>query len=68
MNSIKIEQIHIVSVLNKSLEPLGETPPCTETLLQVKYPREKFKKNKGAIKRKIFNLTDTSSSDNSSEA
>jgi hypothetical protein len=33
----------------------------------VKYPKEKFKKVKEAVKRKIFNLTDSSGSDSSGE-
>lgn len=33
----------------------------------MKYPKDKFKKVKGAVQGKIFNLTDSSDSDNSGE-
>jgi hypothetical protein len=52
MKGIKIEQIHGVSSLNMTLGPLEQVPPRTRTLLQVKYQREKIKKNKGAMKEK----------------
>jgi hypothetical protein len=36
-------------------------------LSQVNYPKEKFKKVKGAMKRKIFNFTDSNGRDSSGE-
>jgi predicted adenine nucleotide alpha hydrolase (AANH) superfamily ATPase len=54
LDSFKIEQTHFVSSLNKTLESLEESPLSTKELSQVKYLKEKFKKVKGAMKRKIF--------------
>jgi hypothetical protein len=49
------------------MESLEESPLSTKKFSQVKYPQEKFKKVKGAIKRKILNLTDFSGNDSSGE-
>jgi predicted adenine nucleotide alpha hydrolase (AANH) superfamily ATPase len=53
LDSFKIEQTHFASSLNKTLESLEESPLSTKKLSQVKYLKEKFKKVKGAMKRKI---------------
>jgi hypothetical protein len=55
LDSYKNEQTHFVSSLKKALESLEE-------LTHVKYPKENFRKVKGAMKRKIFSLTDYSCS------
>jgi hypothetical protein len=65
--SFKIEQTQFVSSLNKTLEPLEESLLSTKKSSQVMYPNGKFKKVKGAMKRKIFNLTDSSGNDSSGE-
>jgi hypothetical protein len=41
MKGITIEQIHSVSSLNMTIGPLEEVPPCTKTLLQVRYQKKK---------------------------
>jgi hypothetical protein len=62
LDSYKIEDTHFVSSLNKAVELLEESPLSTKKLTQVKYPKEEFRKVKGAVKRKIFNLTASSGS------
>jgi hypothetical protein len=67
LNSLEIEQAHVISSFNKTLGSLEESPPSTKKLSQVKYPKEIFKKIEGAMKRKIFNLRHCSDSDSSGE-
>jgi hypothetical protein len=53
--------------LKKTQKSLEESPLSTKKLSQVKYLKEKFKNVKGAMKRKTFNLTDSSDRDSSGE-
>jgi hypothetical protein len=50
--SFKIDQTHVGSSLNNILEPLEQSSLSTMNLSQVKYPKERFNKIKGAMKRK----------------
>jgi hypothetical protein len=56
LNSFKIEHIHIVSFLNKTLGLLKQSLLSTKKLPEVMYQKENFKKTKGTMKRRIFSL------------
>jgi hypothetical protein len=67
LNSFKIEVTQIVSALKRTVGSSEESQFSSKKLSQVKYPRGKFKKIKGAMRRKIFNLTHSSENDSSGD-
>jgi hypothetical protein len=54
----------IVSALKRSVGSLEESPLYSKKLSEVKYPKVTLNKIKGAMKKKIFNLTHLSENDN----
>jgi hypothetical protein len=61
-----MEETHFVSSLNKT-GVVRSIIALHWKLSQGKYLKEKFKKVKGAVKRKIFNLTNSTGNDSSGE-
>ena len=62
-----LHQQESVESLNQCLSAIGETPITKKKLQQVKYPKEKLKKVKVSIKKKIFPDAASNGSDSESE-